>query len=333
MLGEKILKIRKEAGLSQQQFAEKFHVTRQTVSNWENDRNYPDMTSLKRISEEFGVSFDILLKDDALYIDNIDKTIRKATALKRVLLIIGLSMISLILLLFLTLHEASKPTPDGKRINTDTDIRMLTFLEGETPSRAITYTTTVGNDTDSIKAQAEKHKNAVLGNVEGDIPAVYLDSDPVVALHFQDTDYHNISPDNVSEVTAVFYDLNSDDAAPITTEPEYTLKAGAVMIELDPDSLPAQITGEETFCNCVITIRYSYQGKTYLSTTAVNVFDTKQGVLHRFISVICNINVINFYFLRVYNMLFMLDDLQTDFYSANMQSLYNLLKKVCIPHI
>lgn len=111
--------------------------------------------------------------------------------------------------------------------------------------------------------------------MEGDIPAVYLDSDPVVALHFQNTDYHNISPDNVSEVTAVFYDLNSNDAAPVTTEPEYALKAGAVMIELAPNSLPAQITGEETFCSCVITVRYSYRGETYLSTTAVNVFDTK----------------------------------------------------------
>ena len=50
--------------MSQEQFADLFHVTRQTVSNWENNRNYPDMFSLKQISDTFQVSFDMLLKDD-----------------------------------------------------------------------------------------------------------------------------------------------------------------------------------------------------------------------------------------------------------------------------
>lgn len=42
-LGNKIREIRKINGLTQEQFAQKFHVTRQTVSNWENDKNYPDL--------------------------------------------------------------------------------------------------------------------------------------------------------------------------------------------------------------------------------------------------------------------------------------------------
>ena len=37
-LGQMIAKIRKEQGLTQEAFAEKFHVTRQTVSNWENEK-------------------------------------------------------------------------------------------------------------------------------------------------------------------------------------------------------------------------------------------------------------------------------------------------------
>ena len=41
-IGQKILEIRKAEGLSQTEFAEKFHVTRQTVSNWEHGKNYPD---------------------------------------------------------------------------------------------------------------------------------------------------------------------------------------------------------------------------------------------------------------------------------------------------
>ncbi len=65
--------------MSQEQFADLFHVTRQTVSNWENNRNYPDMFSLKQISDTFQVSFDMLLKDDLELMSTIDQTKRKQT--------------------------------------------------------------------------------------------------------------------------------------------------------------------------------------------------------------------------------------------------------------
>lgn len=81
-IGHKIFQIRKEHGLSQEQFAQKFHVTRQTVSNWENNRNYPDMDSLRQISDEFGVSFDMLLKEDEELIQRIDSTKKTAKRVK-----------------------------------------------------------------------------------------------------------------------------------------------------------------------------------------------------------------------------------------------------------
>ncbi len=61
-LGNKIQEIRKNNNLTQEEFAQKFYVTRQTVSNWENNKNYPDMSSLKMISDTYGISFDELLK-------------------------------------------------------------------------------------------------------------------------------------------------------------------------------------------------------------------------------------------------------------------------------
>ena len=85
-LGSKIQQIRKEHGLSQEQFADQFHVTRQTVSNWENNRNYPDMTSLRQISETFGISFDTLLKEDEVYLQRVDDSVKKVPVLKRLLL-------------------------------------------------------------------------------------------------------------------------------------------------------------------------------------------------------------------------------------------------------
>ena len=45
-IGTQILKIRKEKGLTQEEFGKIFHVTRQTVSNWENEKSYPDLQIL-----------------------------------------------------------------------------------------------------------------------------------------------------------------------------------------------------------------------------------------------------------------------------------------------
>lgn len=50
--------------LSQEELAEKVYVTRQTVSNWENNKNYPDIHSLLLLSSLFGISLDQLVKGD-----------------------------------------------------------------------------------------------------------------------------------------------------------------------------------------------------------------------------------------------------------------------------
>ena len=63
-LGKQIKKYRGELGFSQEVLAEKIYVSRQTVSNWENNKNSPDINSLLRLSEVFGVSIDILIKGD-----------------------------------------------------------------------------------------------------------------------------------------------------------------------------------------------------------------------------------------------------------------------------
>ena len=52
-IGMQILKIRKEKGLTQEEFGKIFHVTRQTVSNWENEKSYPDLQILIDISNRF----------------------------------------------------------------------------------------------------------------------------------------------------------------------------------------------------------------------------------------------------------------------------------------
>ena len=63
-IGKQIRKHRTGLGLSQEELADRVYVTRQTVSNWENERSYPDIRSLVLLSTVFGVSLDILVKGD-----------------------------------------------------------------------------------------------------------------------------------------------------------------------------------------------------------------------------------------------------------------------------
>ena len=61
---KQVKKYRDEAGLTQEDLAQQVYVTRQTVSNWENDKSYPDMKSLLLLSALFNVSLDTLIKGD-----------------------------------------------------------------------------------------------------------------------------------------------------------------------------------------------------------------------------------------------------------------------------
>lgn len=63
-LSAQIKKYRAALKLSQEELAEKVYVTRQTISNWENEKSYPDIHSLLLLSALFGVSLDQLIKGD-----------------------------------------------------------------------------------------------------------------------------------------------------------------------------------------------------------------------------------------------------------------------------
>ena len=63
-LSKQIKKYRTETNLSQEELADKIYVSRQTISNWENEKNYPDIKSLVLMSEVFQVSLDNLVKGD-----------------------------------------------------------------------------------------------------------------------------------------------------------------------------------------------------------------------------------------------------------------------------
>lgn len=63
-IGAQIKRYRTAANLSQEELAERIFITRQTLSNWETGKTYPDLNSLLRLSTVFHVSLDELVKGD-----------------------------------------------------------------------------------------------------------------------------------------------------------------------------------------------------------------------------------------------------------------------------
>ena len=63
-LGKRIKQYRSELNMNQDALAERMYVSRQTISNWENGKSYPDVHSLILLGEIFDVSLDTLIKGD-----------------------------------------------------------------------------------------------------------------------------------------------------------------------------------------------------------------------------------------------------------------------------
>ena len=61
MLGQRIYELRTARGWNQVQLAQKLNITKQTVSNWENENIQPSIEMLVRLAKLFGVSSDYLL--------------------------------------------------------------------------------------------------------------------------------------------------------------------------------------------------------------------------------------------------------------------------------
>lgn len=91
-IGEQINNLRKQHGLSQDDFANLFNVSRQTISNWENSKSYPDLEMIIKVSDYFKISIDELLKNDVQTVKKIDnekKTKKKYLILLLVLCFLG----------------------------------------------------------------------------------------------------------------------------------------------------------------------------------------------------------------------------------------------------
>lgn len=96
-IGHRIKSYRTQLGMSQDALAERVYVSRQTISNWENDKTYPDVQSLLILSEVFGATIDDLVKGD---VEAMTKTLDSDA---KTMLRLGFVMLAFLLLMVLAL--------------------------------------------------------------------------------------------------------------------------------------------------------------------------------------------------------------------------------------
>lgn len=97
-LNEKLIKLRKEKGLSQEEFGNEINVSRQAVSKWENEETKPDIDKIQEIGRKFNVSFNYLLDDEIEEIENKENTSKEKKNYKHIILKI---LLILLLMYFL----------------------------------------------------------------------------------------------------------------------------------------------------------------------------------------------------------------------------------------
>ena len=72
-IGKKLKDARMKSGFTQETVAEKINVSRQTISNWENEKSYPDIISVIALSDLYSTSLDDLLKGDREMMEHLEE--------------------------------------------------------------------------------------------------------------------------------------------------------------------------------------------------------------------------------------------------------------------
>lgn len=91
-IGQKLKNARVSAGMTQEKVAEKINVSRQTISNWENNKSYPDIHSVLSLSDLYSISLDKLLKGDdkmIAYLEKSTDTVKSRQTFSKLILIIS----------------------------------------------------------------------------------------------------------------------------------------------------------------------------------------------------------------------------------------------------
>lgn len=107
-IGKKLKEARLNRDLTQEVIAEKLNVSRQTISNWENEKSYPDIISVIELSNLYSISLDDLLKGDEKMMEHLEESTNVVKSTRKLIGAIILNIITVILLITLSMFLPDK---------------------------------------------------------------------------------------------------------------------------------------------------------------------------------------------------------------------------------
>lgn len=102
-IGKKLKDARMKSGFTQETVAEKINVSRQTISNWENEKSYPDIISVIALSDLYSISLDDLLKGDREMMEHLEECTNVVKSTQKLIGAIILNAVTVILLITLSM--------------------------------------------------------------------------------------------------------------------------------------------------------------------------------------------------------------------------------------
>lgn len=102
-IGKKLKDARMKSGFTQETVAEKIHVSRQTISNWENEKSYPDIISVIALSDLYSTSLDDLLKGDREMMEHLEECTNVVKSTQKLIGAIMLNAVTVVLLIALSM--------------------------------------------------------------------------------------------------------------------------------------------------------------------------------------------------------------------------------------
>ncbi|WP_455684357.1 helix-turn-helix domain-containing protein [Thomasclavelia sp.] len=100
-IGKQLKEARIRSGLTQEKVSEKISVSRQTISNWENEKSYPDIISVIELSNLYSISLDDLLKGDQKMIEHLEESSNVVKSNKKLIgaIFINIMLITIVIIL------------------------------------------------------------------------------------------------------------------------------------------------------------------------------------------------------------------------------------------
>ena len=144
-IGSKIENLRKKKKMSQEKLADLLGITRQTLSNYENDITSPDLNQAKKICEVFDASLDELTDNKTDYII-LKKVTKNESNIKKIIRITGITLGVSIFFILLTAYIL---------------IQIFKYFEATPTSKSVRFECTINDQTNYYEIVLDNHDKVI----------------------------------------------------------------------------------------------------------------------------------------------------------------------------